>query len=148
MRFSTLLVLTALAAPLAASTARAQTTAPVPPPAPVPAAPAPAEAPAAPAVVDGTWTYAMDTPNGPLSGTFRFATAADGAITGAMSNPMGPGETALAGLVRDGQALTFSFDSGEYGVIAMRLVFDGDAYAGTMSVMSMGIPIAGTRKVN
>ena len=145
MRLSTLFVFTALG-PLAASTALAQATPPPPAPAPVPAV-APA-APAAPAVVDGTWTYAMDTPNGPLSGTFRFATAADGAVTGAMSNPTGPGETALAGLVRDGQALTFSFDSGEYGVIAMRLVFDGDAYAGTMSVMSMGIPIAGTRKVN
>ena len=133
MKLSTLLLLGALAAPAAV----AQTTAP----APAPAAATPAAGP-----FDGTWTYAFETPNGVLSGTFRFTTTGD-TLRGTMSNPMGPGESPLANLVRDGQTLTFSMDS-EYGTISYRLVFAGSAYTGALGVMGMSMPIAGARKTD
>ncbi len=90
----------------------------------------------------------MDTPNGLLTGTFVFATADGGAISGTMSNPMGPGGSPLGSFVRDGQTLSFSFDSGDYGVLPVRLAFKDGAYEGTMTVMGMAIAITGARKAD
>ena len=137
MRLHTLLHLAALAA---APAALAQT--PATPPAPV------SVLAVTPAPFEGTWTYALDTPNGLLSGTFVFASAEGGEISGTMSNPMGPGSVPLSAFVRDGQALSFSFDSGDYGVLPVRLTFKDGTYEGTVSVMGMGLPITGARKTD
>jgi len=124
----------ALAAP-----ARAQTT---------PAAPAPAADTTAAFSPAGAYTYAIDTPGGLVSGVLAF-TETDGVVAGTMSRDGSEGAQPLADVTRLGRALSFAFEGGEYGRIATSITFAPDGtFAGTMTVMGFGVPIAGARKTD
>ncbi len=95
----------------------------------------------------GEWSYSLDTPEGPYSGTIRLSEADGGMLNGIIMGDGLPGETALSNLALNDNKLTFEFDSGQYGVIGVDLNVNGDAFNGFLAISGVGeLPIAGSRK--
>lgn len=98
----------------------------------------------------GAWEYSIDTPQGVFTGTITFAEAG-GTLSGTIAQSQQPDQTApLDELMFDKEAskVTFTFDSGEYGMMLVNLTLDGDAFSGLMTVTQFGadVPMTGSRK--
>jgi hypothetical protein len=108
------------------------------------------EAAQAPHPLAGAWAYSIDTPQGVYTGTLVF-TEADDMLSGTIAASQAPEQTAsLEELMFDAEMskVTFSYDSGEYGIMKVDLTLDGDACAGMMNVTQFGaeVPFKATRK--
>ncbi len=105
----------------------------------------------APHPLEGAWSYTLDSPQGVFTGTLTFADG-DVGLTGEIAMDDAPVEASLAltDVAFDGETmqLTFSFDSGDYGVMEVSLALDGDTLNGTMKVVDFGldVPLAASRK--
>ena len=75
-------------------------------------------------------------------------TEAQDALQGTIKSNDQPGETSLQKVAFVGSALSFDFDSGEYGVMSVKVDVAGDAFTGDMTIASFGmaVPFTGTRK--
>ena len=102
------------------------------------------EAAKAPHPLAGAWDWSVDTPNGVVHGVLTFTEVED-MLAGTIGSEQAPGEVApLEELLFDSEMskVTFSYDSGEYGIMIVTLTLDGDALNGMMNVTQFGVDIA------
>ena len=92
----------------------------------------------------GTWAYEIATPAGTQSGTFTI-TGTAGDYSGSIS---GDGETdPLSGVTVEGNALTFSVQDDDVGLVTVSGIVTDDEFSGTASVGSFGsFPFTATRR--
>ena len=100
----------------------------------------------------GNWAYSLDTPQGVYTGTISFSESDEG-LAGAIGmddTPIGD-IIALEELAFDSETsqVTYTFDSGEFGVMSVVLTLDGDSLDGLMTVHQFGIdvPLVAEREV-
>ena len=100
----------------------------------------------------GNWDYTLDTPQGVYTGVLTF-TESDEGLAGTIDmadSPIGS-EVVVEELVFDSETMqvTYSFDSGEFGMMSVTLTLDGDNLDGLMTVHQFGIdvPLAAQRQV-
>ncbi len=102
------------------------------------------EAAKAPHPLASAWDWSVDTPNGVVHGVLTFTEVED-MLAGTIGSEQAPGEVApLEELMFDSETskVTFSYDSGEYGIMNITLTLDGDALNGMMNVTQFGVDIA------
>ncbi len=102
------------------------------------------EAAKAPHPLAGAWGWSVDTPNGVVHGVLTFTEVED-MLAGTIGSEQAPGEVApLEEILFDSETsnVTFSYDSGEYGIMNVTLTLDGDALNGMMNVTQFGVDIA------
>ena len=98
----------------------------------------------APHPLAGAWGWSVDTPDGVVTGVLTFTEVED-MLAGTIGSEQAPGEVApLEELLFDSEMskVTFSYDSGEYGIMNVTLTLDGDALNGMMNVTQFGVDIA------
>ncbi len=98
----------------------------------------------APHPLAGAWGWSVDTPDGVVTGVLTFTEVED-LLAGTIGSDQTPGEVApLEELLFDSEMskVTFSYDSGEYGIMNVTLTLDGDALNGMMNVTQFGVDIA------
>ena len=91
----------------------------------------------------GAWDYSIDTPQGVFTGILTVMESGEG-LMGHIAQTEQPDQTApVDALMFDGDSsnMTFSFDSGEYGIMKVKLQLDGDAMNGVMTVTSYGVDV-------
>ncbi len=97
----------------------------------------------------GDWMYSVDTPQGMYTGTVKFSTEGD-SLVGAVVMDMAPEDEIPFGAVYDDETgqVSFSFDSGEFGVMDVELLLEDGALAGQQFVRdySMHLDVTATRK--
>lgn len=100
----------------------------------------------------GNWDYTIDTPQGVYSGVLAITESEEG-LAGTIDmadSPIG-GEVVVEDLAFDSETMqvTYSFDSGEFGMMSVTLTLDGDNLDGLMTVHQFGIdvPLAAQRQV-
>lgn len=108
------------------------------------------EAAQAPHPLAGAWAYSIDTPQGVYTGTLVFTEAED-MLGGTIAASQNPDQTALLEEVAfdsEMSKVTFSYDSGDYGIMKVNLTLEGDALSGIMNVtqFSAEVPMTATRK--
>ncbi|MCY4426767.1 MAG: hypothetical protein OXC05_07020 [Halieaceae bacterium] len=96
----------------------------------------------------GAWDFNVDMMQGPEKGIFTIMEA-DEALSGTIVMESGLGDWPLENVMFDGSELSFDFDSGQYGVMKVKVHVEGDAFKGTWTLarMGMSMPMAGTRQV-
>ncbi len=102
------------------------------------------EAAKAPHPLAGAWGWSVDTPDGVVHGVLTFTEVED-MLAGTIGSEQAPSEFApLEELMfdREMSKVTFSYDSGEYGIMNVTLTLDGDALNGMMNVTQFGVDIA------
>ena len=92
----------------------------------------------------GTWSYTVSTPEGQIGGTLTLTGSPDD-LGGSITSDVLSGTATLEQVELDGQALTFTFDSGEYGRVDADVTLGGDAFEGTLGVSGETYSIEGTR---
>lgn len=105
---------------------------------------------AAPHPLTGAWDYSIDTPQGTFTGVIVF-TEADDMLSGTIAGSQAPDQAiALEELMFDEatSAVSFSYDSGQYGVMDVNLTLADDALNGTMNVTQYNaeVPMQATRQ--
>jgi imidazolonepropionase-like amidohydrolase len=93
----------------------------------------------------GTWTYTVETPDGPVRGTLTLSGTPD-ALAGTITNDALQGEAPLENVMRNDDVLSFDFDGGSYGQVSMTLTLSEDDLEGSVEVPGMGgMPVTGSR---
>ena len=108
------------------------------------------EAAKAPHPLAGTWDWSVDTPQGVFTGILTI-TEVDDMLAGTIGSAEAPDQTApLEELMFDNEMskVTFTYDSGEFGIMNVTLTLDGDALIGIMNVTHFGaeVPMTASRK--
>ncbi len=97
--------------------------------------------------LEGMWDYSINTPEGEYTGVISInqtESNLQGYIMGDGLNE----EVDLTNLQFMDETLSFSFDSGEYGIIDLTVDVDGDAFDGSLVVPGVGeMPVSGTRQM-
>lgn len=96
----------------------------------------------------GAWDYSVDTPQGVYTGILTIMDSADG-LMGKIAQSEQPDLAApVDELMFDGDnsSTTFTFDSGEFGIMKVKLKLAGDAMDGVMTVTSYGVDVPMTAK--
>ena len=95
-------------------------------------------APEPPPIV-GNWDYELDTPQGVYRGTFMFEMTEEG-LAGSVTQDGGVDGVVLDELMFDEETgvATFSFDSGEFGIIDVNFTIEDDTLSGILSVLDFG----------
>ena len=109
------------------------------------------EAAKAPHPLAGAWDWSVDTPQGVFTGVLTFTEVED-MLGGMIAGAQAPDETApLEELLFDSEMskVTFTYDSGEFGIMNVTLTLDGDALNGIMNVTQFGaeVPMTASRKM-
>ena len=98
--------------------------------------------------LEGDWDYTLDTPQGVYTGIFNFEVAEDG-LAGTVMQEGGAEPAILEELAFDDMAgtATFSFDSGEYGIMVVHLTLEEDAMSGLLTALDFAVdlPIVANR---
>ena len=92
----------------------------------------------------GTWSYTVSTPDGDVGGTLTLTGEPDD-LSGTLTSDVLSGETELRSVRLDGDVLTFTFNTEEYGRVDAEVSLDGDEFEGTLDVSGETYPISGTR---
>ncbi len=105
----------------------------------------------APHPLAGAWDWSVDTPQGVFTGILTI-TEVDDMLAGTIGAAESPDQTApLEALMFDSEMskVTFTYDSGEYGIMNVTLTLDGDALNGIMNVTQFGaeVPMTASRKM-
>ncbi len=99
------------------------------------------ESPFAAALIAGTWSYVIETPEEKREGTLEF-TDKDGTITGTIkSNEITSGNNELESIVLDGNTVSFTFDydlGGQMVVLEFNLKLKGESFDGSVNVGETG----------
>ena len=91
----------------------------------------------------GTWDFVATTPDGSQSGTFTL-TGDAGSLTGSLT---AAGETdPFTSVALDGNALTFTFSSSQFGEVTVAGVITGDQFEGLATLALGEIPLSATRR--
>ncbi len=96
----------------------------------------------------GSWTYALDTPQGIYTGVMAFTEAGD-LLSGTITSDDSPDQSSvLEDLMFDTEMskLSFKFDGGEFGTLSVNTTLAGDSLDGTMTVGAYGVDVAMTAK--
>ncbi len=109
------------------------------------------EAAKAPHPLAGAWDWSVDTPQGVFTGILTI-TEVDDMLAGTIGGAESPDQTApLEELMFDSEMskVTFTYDSGEFGIMNVTLTLDGDALNGIMNVTQFGaeVPMTCSRKM-
>ena len=93
----------------------------------------------------------IDTPQGVFTGILTI-TEVDDMLAGTIGAAESPDQTApLEALMFDSEMskVTFTYDSGEFGIMNVTLTLDGDALNGIMNVTQFGaeVPMTASRKM-
>ena len=99
----------------------------------------------------GTWSFTVSIPDGDtedtgdeVTGTLTLTGSPDD-LSGTLTSAALTGSATLEQIELDGSALTFSFDTDEYGRVEAALTLEGDSFEGTLDVSGETYPIEGTR---
>ena len=116
----------------------------------MPAEPEPMEEAAPMLPIVGDWQWSLDTPDGTYTGALIFSMEGD-SLMGAVTLDVSPQDSLYFGaMYNEADSLaTFSYDSGEFGMMDVELKLDGsDTLRGTQFVRdySMPLDLAATRK--
>jgi imidazolonepropionase-like amidohydrolase len=100
-------------------------------------------------MLEGTWSYSIDSPDGKREGKFEF-TNDGGEIKGTITGEdITSGNQELEGIVLDGNAVSFTFDfdmGGQIMALEFDLKLDGESLEGTVAVGEFGtFPVTGQR---
>ncbi len=98
-------------------------------------------APEPPAIV-GNWDYELDTPQGVYRGTFSFEQSEEG-LAGSVTQDGGVDGVVLEEITFDEETglTTFSFDSGEFGMIDVSFTVADNAITGVLSVLDFNADV-------
>jgi imidazolonepropionase-like amidohydrolase len=107
------------------------------------------EGPAAFAILEGTWKYAIETPDQKREGKLEF-TNGTGELKGTISgSDITTGNNELEDIVLDGTTASFTFDfdmGGQIVVLEFDLTLNGETFEGTVTVGEFGsFPVTGAR---
>ena len=105
----------------------------------------------APHPLAGAWDWSVDTPQGVFTGILTITEVED-MLAGTIAAAEQPDQTApLEELMFDSEMskVTFTYDSGEFGIMNVTLTLDGDALNGIMNVTQFGaeVPMTASRKM-
>lgn len=104
-------------------------------------------APEPPPIV-GNWDYEMDTPQGVYQGMLMFELTEEG-LAGSITQEGFMDGVVLEELTFDEETglATFSFDSGEFGMMDVSITIEEDAFSGLLTVLDFGadVDLVGTR---
>ncbi len=100
-------------------------------------------------LLEGTWSYTIESPDQKREGTFEFTDDA-GELTGTMTGEdITSGNDELEGIVIDGTTVSFTFDfdmGGQLVQLEFDLTLNGETFEGRVTVGDFGsFPITGTR---
>ncbi|HSF90288.1 MAG TPA: amidohydrolase family protein [Saprospiraceae bacterium] len=100
-------------------------------------------------LLEGTWSYTIESPDQKREGTFEFTDGA-GELTGTITGEdFTTGNNELEGIVIDGTTASFTFDfdmGGQLIQLEFDLTLNGETFEGTVTVGDFGaFPISGTR---
>ena len=96
----------------------------------------------------GAWDYTLDTPQGVFNGILSIMETGDG-LSGTIAQADQPDLKAPVEELmfdKENSRASFTFDSGEYGIMKVKLKLDGDALDGQMTVTSYGVDVPMTAK--
>ena len=88
--------------------------------------------------ITGTWKGAMESQQGSMDITFTFKVAG-AALTGSVSNPMGPDANPISEGKIDGDAFSFVV-AVDFGGNAMKINYKGKVVSATELTMTMAFP--------
>lgn len=101
-----------------------------------------------PPPIVGNWDYELDTPQGVYRGMFMFEMTEEG-LAGSITQEGVMDGIALEELTFDEETgvATFSFDSGEFGIMDVSMTIEEDALSGLLTVLDFGadLDLVGTR---
>ncbi len=105
--------------------------------------------PSAVALIEGTWSYSIETPDRKREGTFEFMDG-EGELKGSITgDDFTAGNNGLDDIVIDGNSVSFTFDldmNGQMMVLEFDIKLNGESFEGTVSVGEFGtFPISGNR---
>lgn len=93
----------------------------------------------------GEWSYTAESPQGTISGVITLSGSA-GDFSGTISSDTRPGAATLDNVEYEDGTLSFSFDSGDFGILKATINFDGEDIDGSFEVPGFGnIPVSGSR---
>ena len=94
----------------------------------------------------GMWDYTVDTPEGVYNGVITVSET-EGELSGTITSDALTGQMALTDLMFENDVLSFKFDSGQFGVIDLRVTVDGMAFDGYLDIQGIGqMPVTGSKK--
>ncbi|MEM8487927.1 MAG: family 16 glycoside hydrolase [Bacteroidota bacterium] len=93
--------------------------------------------------IAGNWTVESQAPDGTM--TLYIALADADGLEGSITNDPSQGAAPLMDLKRDGDALTFYFDTPDFGRIDGKADVNGNDIKGTFSVSGFDVPFSGGR---
>lgn len=101
----------------------------------------------APHPLAGDWSYSIDTPQGVFTGILSF-TEVDDVLGGMIGSDQQGGEIGIQNVAFEENQVTFEYDSGQYGMMDVKLMLEGDALNGDMNVRQFGasVPFTAVRK--
>lgn len=91
----------------------------------------------------GAWEISIDTPIGVQSGEITVIEE-DGQLKALMDGESGAMD--VSNIAFEDNAMNFSIDTGEYGIMDVNLMVEGDALSGTLLSEYGDMPITGKRK--
>lgn len=95
--------------------------------------------------VAGTWDYSVSTPDGRYTGTLTLS-GTGRRLSGTLRSQALAQPADLENVSFDGETLTFTVSTAEFGRVSARLTFEGETFSGTVDVPDAGaLPIEGTR---
>ena len=97
--------------------------------------------------LEGAWDYSIDTPQGVFSGVLAFTEVED-VLSGTITSE--GQEFTLEDLMFEESTVSFTWDTGQYGVVSVSAAVDDDAFDGSLdapSVGATGLSIKGTRQM-
>lgn len=89
------------------------------------------------AAIEGTWTLEVRTPDGPIPATLELE-AEGGELTGTVSASVLPTPSTIEDVEIDGDRLTFTFRTSQYGRVSADLTVSGSSLSGTVEVPGEG----------
>ncbi len=94
----------------------------------------------------GSWSYQIDTPEGPYTGTLTI-TQVDGVLGGMLIQSNGGGSTPLENVTFEDGRMRFEADTEAAGRVTGNVTVNGDTFEGTLNTAYYGaFPLKGTRQ--
>jgi len=96
----------------------------------------------------GSWSYAIETPDGNFNGQFVIAKADDGTLSAKMTGDAGTGEgLPVRSFAFDGHKMTGLFTNPQFGDISFDLTITGRTFSGGFTALAMGatVPASGRK---